>query len=590
MTGDMSARPRTWIVPALVALLLALVPLLAWLQLRWIDALSRSEQARLGNFVVTGAERLARDLDGHLAALRSSHRVSLEDGGASLAGQLAERHRAWRAETRWPGLVARVLWVDGARPDAPWALDVDTASLRAEEWGAEDAHWPRALGRLLGAADDAPSGSPRSIDLPAEPPTLVLPTLHRDAHGAARLGCVLLVLDERVLADELLAALVERHLAQPFGAPVDVLVRRGDGVVFASRAELVADGLPAPDAQVHVPSGESVELALEPGDGSARRLSLDAAHDVEHEIEQLVTTDGPVARDVAPVERRLHAPPWEIRVRHAEGSIAAAVASVRARNLALGFGVLGVLAAAAVLLLLAARRARGLARRQVEFLAGITHELRTPLTVLRSAADNLASGVVREPERAAEYGRLMVAESRRLSELVEQALTLAGTDGTALAAAPRPLDLAELLPDVVARCRASWPDGPAPRLELPESLPEVRADPRALEQVLVNLLDNARKYGGADPEIGLRVDAAPGARRVAVAVWDRGPGIPADERARLGEPFFRGARAREAGLPGSGLGLSIVRRTLAALGSRLEVHSAPGDGSTFRFELEVVAP
>jgi signal transduction histidine kinase len=100
---------------------------------------------------------------------------------------------------------------------------------------------------------------------------------------------------------------------------------------------------------------------------------------------------------------------------------------VRKRNLAVGFGVLALLAVAIAVMLIALRRAQILAQLQLEFVAGVSHELRTPLSVIRSAGENLADGVTKGPESVRRYGALVRDEGRRLSEMVEQILAFART-------------------------------------------------------------------------------------------------------------------------------------------------------------------
>jgi len=113
----------------------------------------------------------------------------------------------------------------------------------------------------------------------------------------------------------------------------------------------------------------------------------------------------------------------------------------------------------------------------------------------------------------------------------------------------------------------------------------VAGDAPALRRAVLNLVTNALKHGGEPPWAGVRVALAPGGGEARVEVADRGAGIPAGERERLFEPFFRGARAQEAQVPGTGLGLHLVRRIAELHGGRVEVRSAAGQGSAFTLVL-----
>ena len=115
-------------------------------------------------------------------------------------------------------------------------------------------------------------------------------------------------------------------------------------------------------------------------------------------------------------------------VQHESGSLEAAVASARRRNLAISFGVLLLLSVSVALLAATSRRAHRLAQQQMEFVAGVSHELRTPVAVIRSAAENLSHGVVGSGERVKRYGTMIEVEARRLGEMVESVLQYAGLE------------------------------------------------------------------------------------------------------------------------------------------------------------------
>jgi len=118
-----------------------------------------------------------------------------------------------------------------------------------------------------------------------------------------------------------------------------------------------------------------------------------------------------------------------------------------------------------------------------------------------------------------------------------------------------------------------------------DDLPEVLADPVALGRCIENLVSNALKYAPQGRWMGIRAEVA--AAEVRITVADRGPGISSAEQAQLFEPFYRGAAALEAQIPGSGLGLNLVRQTIEAMGGHISVYSRPGEGSAFTLHLKV---
>jgi len=283
---------------------------------------------------------------------------------------------------------------------------------------------------------------------------------------------------------------------------------------------------------------------------------------------------------------------WRLLARHREGSVDAVVAAVRRRNLAVSGGVLALLAASAVLIVVSAQRARRLADRQVEFVAGVSHELRTPLAVIRAAGDNLAAGVVTDLATSREYGRVVRDEGRRLGEMVERVLDLAGTYS-----GRRKWRLEEVeVGPVLAECIASL--GPLARERgvaivsgIGPSLPRVRAELSTLRRAVTNLLQNAILHGGDGGFVQLRAESSGplAQRRICITVEDRGPGIPAPEVPHLFEPFFRGAGAVSRQTRGSGLGLSLVKRIVDAHGGAVDVKTTPGRGSAFTIVLPATA-
>ena len=249
------------------------------------------------------------------------------------------------------------------------------------------------------------------------------------------------------------------------------------------------------------------------------------------------------------------------------------------------------LAWAATLLALAAVAAGGhavvqLADRRVRFVSAVTHELRTPLTSLRLYLDLLAGGLVTDPAKRQEYLVTLTGEADRLHRLIENVLDFARLERRAVRANCRPVPVDELVTEAVG----VWADrlsADGKELVVNSAVAKgqrVQTDPRVAGQVLANLLDNARKYsrGAADPRVTLTVTPAGG--RVAFEVADRGPGVPAADRAGLFRPFRRGRSVETVG--GAGLGLALAAQWAGLLGGRLAYRPADGGvGACFRLEL-----
>lgn len=287
---------------------------------------------------------------------------------------------------------------------------------------------------------------------------------------------------------------------------------------------------------------------------------------------------------------------WVLMAKHRAGSLEAAVAAVRQRNLLVSSSVLLLLTLAVGLIAVSARRAQELARQQMEFVAAVSHELRTPVSVIGAAAGNLADGVVGDPQRVRKYGETIQGEARRLAETVERVLQLAGIAAGRAAAAQVAVAPADLIHNSVGACRTEIENaGVQVEIDVAADLPPVLGDVTALRSALQNLISNAVKYGGearwlrvtARPDPGSRTPG-PGSKAVIFTVEDHGLGIDADDRKHIFEPFYRGRTAVSQQIQGSGLGLNLVARIAEAHGGRVTVTSEPGKGSVFTISLPAV--
>ncbi|WP_404959112.1 sensor histidine kinase [Streptomyces sp. 147326] len=218
-----------------------------------------------------------------------------------------------------------------------------------------------------------------------------------------------------------------------------------------------------------------------------------------------------------------------------------------------------------------------------QFVADASHELRTPLASIRGYAELTRRG--REepgPDTRHALGRIE-SEATRMTGLVEDLLLLARLDaGRPLSSADADTDLAPLVVDAVSDARAAGP-GHHWRLSLPEEPAPVRADPARIQQVLVNLLANARTHTPPGTTVTAHVSRETSAVRLCVE--DDGPGIPPELLPRVFERFARGDASRSRTAGSTGLGLAIVQAVVAAHGGRVGVRSEPG-----RTRFEVVLP
>jgi two-component system, OmpR family, sensor histidine kinase VicK len=222
---------------------------------------------------------------------------------------------------------------------------------------------------------------------------------------------------------------------------------------------------------------------------------------------------------------------------------------------------------------------------QLDLVAVTSHEMRAPLAAIRGFVDVLRRrGVELSEDEVAEFLEVISTQTDRLIRLTEDLVTLTSLDADNVALEPETIVLVPTL-ETLAR---DLPGGERVLIRVTEGAPpRMVADPLRLGQALTNLLQNALKYSPDDVPVVLAVEPL-GADRVRFSVIDQGVGIAPDELERIFELFYRtqeGARTAE----GSGLGLSVTREMVGAMGGEVTAASQLGTGSTFSITLPVVA-
>ncbi len=576
-------------------MLVGLLVLLATLQYRWLGRVSEAERERMTSGLETAVRRFADDFDEEIARLFAA--FVPDPRASSSAGIGAREHllasfRAWEEDAARPGLVEQVYFVG---TDSGSSLDVERLNpersllerVSNEERGALPLVGLEERLSLGTALMDRGGAIPMLIE---DPPGLVAP-LMRFQRRQRRLipkleGYAIVTLDLDYLTTSFLPELVERHFATGGTLDYDVRVRSRESnelVYRSSDAEIFG----SPDVSISLFS----MMGLRRGRGAWMDSSLRTPRWRRRPPDQR-------SREEAfRVERRprqgaggsfrealaeLGEPKWELSVRHRAGSLDAAVRGARNRNLAVSFGILGLLGVAIAMILASTRRSLELSRQRVELVAGVSHEFRTPLAVIRSAGQNLADGSVEEPERVKHYGALIEKEGLRLTDLVEKVLELAGIQSHRKRLERGNVVLAHLVHQAL---EDNQPAVDALGAEVETSLPEgpvcIRTDGKALRHALSNLISNALKHGD-EPWIGIAVDVDRGGA-VRLSVRDRGTGIDERDLPHIFEPFYRGSATSE--VAGSGLGLSLVQHIVEELGGRVEVTTRNRDGSTFTIVL-----
>lgn len=587
-----SRRPSA--LTLLVGAALVLLPILAFLQYRWIGQVSDAERERRERSLRHATRNLAQDLDVELVRAF----VGLQVDGETLLDEdwngYANRVAAWRAAAVAPAAVRDVLLVDGH--DGRLRLrqwDPAVQQFVPAEWPADVAALrPKFQRELDERRDDREDGPPRVGDLLNESgDAIVAPVAplflgNRDGHPSFRsvFGYTIIQLDTTFIREEFLPALVDRHLRQ---GPEDeyrvAVVDRRDPTkaLYQLNVENLSDLVARPDAAADLYGLRPDQFAVIRAAAGSLRGPGASTRERRRSLFFSLRRPTPEGRDEDAFDDLMR---WRLVARHRAGSLEAAVGVARTRNLLMSFGILLLMAGSVAVLAATARRAQRLARQQIEFVAAVSHELRTPVSVISSAADNLATGFVTDPARVRQYGARIQAESRRLGDTVERVLLYAGIEAGRGVGHRVPVSVARLVDDGLAAVASEIAgSGATVETDVAADLPPLIADAAALRACLQNLIANALKYGGSRPWVKVSASAASGrkGREVRIAVADRGIGIEPGDLPHIFEPFYRGREALAQQITGNGLGLSIVKGIVESHGGYVTVQSRPGEGSTF---------
>ena len=630
-------RPPLFVV---VLAMFVLIAVLAWLQYRWLGQISEAERERLRAGLATAASEFATDFDRELARAFLMFQLDGPDPAGSdesAETRFAARYDRWQASARYPRLLKDFYIVSQSLDRGPQLRRFDPVSrqLGPAEWPAAMASWRDQLAQEEVKETNGgrtffirrmPAAIWESVPAIVVPAAMVFTTQPEPRIDIpSSISYAVLAIDLDYVTRELLPSLTERHFNQGSAGPryqVAVVRREQPGTLVFQSDPAYAPAMDATgDAsadffqvrpqdfttlagevrrfaaftsttfnqrvanqgspRIAITESRPMSVVVQSGaaDPGAQGALVDPAN--PSRILKGMTTTARLSTHTAPSH-------WKLVVAHPAGSLEAAVNSQRRRNLAVSSGVLGLLGVSMGLLVLSTRRAQRLARQQMEFVATVSHELRTPLAVIRSAAENLADGVVDDDQKIRRYGELMRTEGRRLTEMVEQILEFAGIQSGQRGFALRPVAVGPLMRDILSSSSTLIESaGVEVEMDLPDRLPPVLGDEPALRRVFQNLLDNAVKYGASGGWV--RVSARRSGSDVHVSVADRGIGIDPAEQARIFEPFYRASDVVAAQMQGAGLGLSLVQRIVAAHGGRVSVKSTPRNGSEFTVQLPIAA-
>ena len=579
---------------ALAAVLVAL----AFLQYRWSLEVSNATTTQMQVNLHSALLNFRQDLSAELA------RLGLEVGGDPVrpieANTLAGKLDHWRRTASQPGLVTDVyLWKPG---DGAASIHHLSAGKKFEPVA-----WPSSFDRLrefltsgpgrpaldvrggrpalqLGAPQGPPSGQreefrrhpnhwPLALVIDQTIPAIVIP--------AAEFGSdvLIIVLDLPTLEQTVFPQLTSRYFGDAQTAEYEVTVFAGNGTPLYSSGADFSQPKTA-DASLSLfgppgPMGGRIHSTVFPPQPGAEGRKSPATR-----LAELV--------HIEPIHNGPDVPGWQIAAKHRKGSVEAAVADLRRRNLAVSFGVLLILATSMGLIIFTSQRARRLAALQMDFVAGVSHELRTPIAAILSVGQNMSDGVLRDSSQVVRYGNIIKNQSRQLNHFVEQVLRFSRTRQKSPTYKMQPLQIRDVIQGAIDNT-AAVVDAAGFRVEcvVDDLVPGIVADLEIVSQCLQNLITNAVKYGGDDKWVGLHAypcsDSA--VKEVCITVEDHGRGIAKREIKQIFDPFYRSPSVSSTAIHGTGLGLTLSRTFAEAMGGRVTVKSELGKGSAFTIHL-----
>ncbi|MBN1652529.1 MAG: HAMP domain-containing histidine kinase [Deltaproteobacteria bacterium] len=273
---------------------------------------------------------------------------------------------------------------------------------------------------------------------------------------------------------------------------------------------------------------------------------------------------------------------WRLQVAPPEVQILKSKVRTSRFNQAALIGLsLGIILLGTLFILFAADKERRLNALKSEFIANVSHELKTPLSVIRMFGEMLLTGRFRSPEKQQEYVENICSEAERLSGLIENVLDFALLERGKPHYQMQDCNLYDLVARAIENFHYRFERERADvRLVLLGEIPLLRVDEQAIMLSVINLLDNAVKYGAATP-IEVTVEVFPG--EIQIRVRDHGPGIPPGDLRRIFERFYRTRRNPK--VRGTGIGLTLVKQTAEAHMGRAWAENAPDGGAIVGFAI-----
>ena len=604
--------------PLVLSGMAVLLAVLAFLQYRWTNEATAASEMRIGAELESLMMKWHGDLYGEFSAICTAMQVGPDSGARDTWNDYLERYVEWNNalphETlpnvyRNPDLVESVyIWDTNldAQPqlfrlnedkkkievaEVPRNLQTLLARLRENSTSLSTAlHvWQPHRQKEGNSSEVAPVSSSQGVatstgwQFDEDVPAIVHPIFQRDGrslNSQSPVDWMVIVLDLNALRKRILPDLATRYFGGLEGLDYRVAViekKPQPEVIYSSDPGFGTQDVDAADASLNIFGAP---------EGTAQGNIRQARNARSLRSAEWHSFYGSAWFQV--IEYESQPSPWILVIQRRASPLQDVINGVRQKNLAVSVFLLFLLAITMAVLTMAGIRAQKFNKLQMDFVASVSHELRTPLTAIFSAAENIRDGVIHGKSDLADYGSMVMSQSRQLMEYVDRILLFASIRSGKDRYNIRPLQIPEIL-ERVHRNMATLIIEASCTIEqvIEPGLPCVLGDQLAVCSCLENLITNAIKYGGTDRRIRISacLQTTENGKEVAISVQDRGIGIHSSELKQIFEPFYRSPEATRAQIPGTGLGLSVCKHLAEAMGGRLSVNSEVGVGSVFTLHL-----
>jgi len=578
--------------------LLLLIPLLAVIQFFWLGQLSEAEKVRLKANLQISTEKFSEDFDTELTKIHTLFRIQSESD-EDFQGRLSDTYARWQRAASFPKLIDEIYLIEYSKGGSQELnlFNQDTGNFYPTIWPDKLKHIKQLVSQneiLSGAMMLPLTHAPQLAKTPAILVDCYTCLPSKDVHTNLEINFnyLMIVLNKYVLKNHIIPALIERYFPENEYFDFDLAIATSGSppkIFYMSDPEQTISRFSEADASAEIGKWRKnnfmftstamvktdttiKKIKMINRNGNANRVSIEVIHDDDID-------DSRFFKFLFTENSR-----WEVKIKYRAGSVDQLISNARNRNLLISYSILLILGISIVFVFISSRRARSLARRQVEFAANLSHDLRTPLAVIRSAGENIADGLVSDQAQIKKYGRLIRDEGKRLSNMVEQTLSFARIQTSNSLFKFKEIQINEIILESIQSIQNS-PDGSMKIIEeLEENSALINGDASALKTAFGNLLANAVKYSNDGQKIKVSSLLDQEKDAVIISITDRGMGIPEAELANIFEPYFRGSNNR-ADTPGSGLGLSIVKNIIDVHNGKIYAACTSNGGCTFTVEL-----